>query len=311
MIDNEKKLWDKLRKFYLFKMEQRVEKEKKKLDFYAENIGGKFVKKKGYTQKGSIHRIVESFYSPFWISPHFLNFTYGINRVMTFYTKLIKIKTPEDLVSYQNALYYDTSLLFLINALENYLISTFRFLAKGINISFMNKNHLHRFIKEFNIEKKFFKRLEKFNTLEFPFSELTPERMDIQQKKKCNIAFKLLGINLPELNRKIWEKIFTNESHGYIQRRHKIIHSSYIPEIKNINDIKVKDEITYIERAILDIVEFVHNIEWIRLWLRPDPMEISWVEGVLSESFDHSNFQDFKKIIIKAIEEQKKEASQK
>ena len=94
-----------------------------------------------------------------------------------------------------------------------------------------------------------------------------------------------------------------------MQRRHKIIHAVFQSEIQNINEINVKDEIEYIEDAILDIVKFVHGIEWIRLWLRPDPMEISWFENILSGDFYPSQFQSFKEAIIEAIEKQKKKTS--
>ena len=305
MKANQEKLWNDLRDFYIFKIEQVIEREKRKLDKYAENIGGIFVEKEGYTEKGRIIRKVESPYSPFWISPHFLDFTFGINRAIIFYPRIIKIKTSEELLDYENALFYDTILLFLINALENYLINTFRFFANGMSTSLVNKKRLFKFIKEFNIERKFFKKLEEYDSLEFSLSELIPERLDLQQKDKCKIAFKLLNINLPELNSRIWEKIFTNESYGYIQRRHKIIHASFQSGIQNIKEIDINEEIEYIEDAILDIVEFVHDIEWLRLWLRPDPMEIGWYEELQPGSFNHSQFQNFKKDILGAIQKQK------
>jgi len=309
MIGNDEELWNNLRKYFVFKIEQVIEKERKKLDKYAENIGGKFVEKEGYTKKGRIIRVVENPHSPFWISPHFLDFTFGINRAVSFYSKILKIETSEDFLSYENTLFYDTIILFVINALKNYLISTFRFLAEGMNASTINKKYLIKFIREFNIERKFLKKLEEYDSLEFLVSELISERIDLQQKKKCKIAFKLLNINLPEINDKIWENIFKNESNGYMQRRHKIAHTTFQSEIHNVNQINVKDEIEYIENVILDVVEFVHDIEWIRLWLRPDPMEINWFQKYISKDFKLSKFQNFKEAIIKAIEKQKREFS--
>ena len=106
MIGNEIELWNKLRKYYIFKIKQVVVKERKKFDIYAENIDGVFVEKEGYMEEGSITRQVESHYSPFWICPHFLDFTLGINRAISFYPKILKINSSEDLLRYKNTLLY-------------------------------------------------------------------------------------------------------------------------------------------------------------------------------------------------------------
>jgi len=309
MLASEEKLWQELRKYYIFKMEQHIEKEKRQFDHYAENIQGKFVEKTGYSEVGNIIRKVTHNYYPFFISQHHLNFTYGVNRALIFYPKLLKIENLEEFINYENSLYYDTILLFLINALENYLVDTFKYLAGGVEILHINQKDLKKFLRVFNISRNFLK--VKSKAANFLLSELIPERIDMQQKKKCRIAYKLLSIDLAELNPEIWENIFAKKSDGYIQRRHKIVHATYQSDVKNINELNLKSEVEYIEKAIIDITSFVHDIEWIRLLLRPDPFEVSWVENVLKLNYTPYNFQEFKEGIIKGFKDYERNVKEK
>lgn len=309
MLANEEKLWQELRNYYLFKMDQHIEKEKRKYNHYAENIQGKFVEKEGYTEVGKIIRCITNTYYPFFISQHHLNFTYSVNRVIIFYPRLLKIETLEDFINYENSLFYDTILLFLINALENYLVDTFKYLAEGVEILHINQKYLKKFLGVFNISQKNLKK--RSQSANFLLSELIPERIDMQQKKKCKIAYKLLNIDLAELNPEIWENIFTKKSDGYIQRRHKIVHASFQSEIKTINELDLKSEVEYIEKAIIDIAKFVHDIEWIRLALRPDPMEVSWVENILKLDYTPKNFQEFKEGIINGFKDYERSVKDK
>jgi hypothetical protein len=308
MLANEEKLWQELRKYYLFKMDQRIEKEKRKYDHYAENIQGKFVEKDGYTEVGKIIRCITNAYYPFFISQHHLNFSYSVNRVIIFYLKLLKIESLEDFINYENSLYYDTILLFLINALENYLVDTFEYLAERVEILHINQTDLKKFLKVFNISQNFLKKRSRSANF---LSEIIPERIDMQQKKKCKIAYKLLNIDLAELNPEIWENIFKKKSDGYMQRRHKIVHASYQSEIKNVNELNLKSEVEYIEKAIINITRFVHDIEWIRLALGPDPMEVSWVENILKLDYTPKNFKEFKEGIINGFKDYERSVKEK
>lgn len=309
MLANEEKLWQELRKYYLFKMDQHIEKEKKKYNHYVENIEGKFVEKEGFTEIGKIIRHVTNIYYPFFISQHHLNFTYSVNRAIIFYPKLLKIESLEDFINFENSLYYDTILLFLINALENYLIDTFKYLAEGVQILQITHKDLKKFLRVFNITRKFLKKRSQYAN--YLLSALIPDRIDMQQKKKCKIAYKLLNIDLAELNPEIWENIFTKKSDGYMQRRHKIVHASFQSEIKNINELGLKSEVEYIEKAITDIARFVHDIEWIRLALRPDPMEVSWVENILKLDYTPKNFLEFKEGIINGFKDFERSVKEK
>lgn len=283
-------------------------KKKEKLDLYAENINGEFVEKEGFTEVGTITRVIAKI-NPFFIAQFHLNFTYGLNRAIIFYPKILEIKSSEEFIKYENSLLYDTILLFLINALENYLIDTFKFLAEGVVVSKTDKNELTNYLKEFNIKSDFFQKLQEFQSLEFPLSELIPDRIDMQQKEKVKKAYKLVYLDLAQLNPEIWENIFTIEPRGYMQKRHKIIHASFQSDIQNVNDINIKNEIKYIEKAILDIAKFVHDIEWYRLYYRPDPMEIKWVEGVLKLDYTPKDFNEFKEGIINGFKEYHKKYS--
>ncbi len=302
MSNNEEKLWKELEKYNVYKIDQNIVKQKRKYDNYAENINGKFVEKEGFTEIGTIIRGITKI-NPFFIAQYHLNFTYGLNRAIIFYPKILEIKNSEEFIQYENSLFYDTILLFLINALENYLIDTFKYLADGIIVSKTDKKELNSFLKEFNIRNVFFQKLQEFQSLEFSLSELIPDRIDMQQREKVKKAYKLVYLDLAQLNPEIWEKIFTKDSRGYMQRRHKIIHSSFQSDIKNINDLNINSEIDYIEKAILDVAKFVCDIEWHRLYYRPDPMEIKWVDNVLKLDYTPKDFNEFKEGIINGFKE--------
>ena len=306
MLNNEEKLWKELGKYNVYKIDQNIVKQKEKFDLYAENINGKFVEKEGFTEIGTITRGVTKM-SPFFIAQYHLNFTYGLNRAIIFYPKILEIKSSEEFIQYENSLFYDTILLFLINALENYLIDTFKYLAEGIIVSKTDKKDLNNFLKEFNMRNVFFQKLQEFQSLEFSLSELIPDRIDMQQREKAKKAYKLVYLDLAQLNAEIWENIFTKESRGYMQKRHKIIHASFQSDIKNINYINIKNEIDYIEKAILDIAKFVCDIEWYRLCSRPDPMEVKWVENVLQLDYTPKDFNEFKEGIINGFKEYEKQ----
>ena len=138
MLKNEEMLWKKLAKYNVYKIEQNIMKEKRKFDFYAENINGKFVEKERFTEMGKLIRGITKT-NPFFIAQYHLNFAYGLNRALIFYSKILEIKSSEEFIKYENSLFYDTIVLFLINALENYLIDTFKYLADGIIVSKTNK----------------------------------------------------------------------------------------------------------------------------------------------------------------------------
>ena len=71
---------------------------------------------------------------------------------------MLKIESLEDFINYENSLYYDTILLFLINALENYLVDTFEYLAERVEILHINRTDLKKFLRVFNISQNFLKK---------------------------------------------------------------------------------------------------------------------------------------------------------
>ena len=73
LLKNEELLWKKLSKYNVFKVTQNIIKKKEKLDFYAENINGKFVEKEGFSEAGKITRGIAKM-SPFFLAQYHFRF---------------------------------------------------------------------------------------------------------------------------------------------------------------------------------------------------------------------------------------------
>ena len=103
--------------------------------------------------------------------------------------------------------------------------------------------------------------------------------MDFQNKDKCRVAFQLISIDLLGLDELFWHKIFDNEDTSYLQARHRIIHGS-MPNIESLED---ECSVDFIERALLDIVNYVYFIEEKRFELYPDPFEFEIDKAIKRE----------------------------
>ena len=116
-----------------------------------------------------------------------------------------------------------------------------------------------------------------------------------QQKKKCKIAYKLIGIDVVNIAESIWEKIYS--TNGYIKRRNLFIHSDmhgYI-DINNIRDFELEKYIEDLENALMDIVKFVFYIEHQRFFKYPDSAETS------TGQLDNFNYGGMEPLIKKVV----------
>ena len=252
MIENEEEVWNLLSKFNVNKISFKYDKRFKLI-----------------TEFGSMNRYMFSF-------TH-LKFVEHINRVMMFYSQIIKKKNLIDISDkIEQYLYRSNFLILLINSLEVYLDMVFRWASKFLFIRDLNKKVFIKFIKTFWIRDNFFDKLIEKNNLEIVLTEILPDRMDFQNKDKCKVAYQLINIDLPNLYNRFWQNIFSNEDTSYMQSRHKIIHG----EMPNIESIESECSVDFVERALLDIVNYVFFIEEKRLELYPDPLEVEFFKAI-------------------------------
>jgi len=192
----------------------------------------------------------------FMLSPPFNRFIENINRVMAFYPQAIKdfnIKVaPIDLkIIYDRQVF----LIFLINSLEVYLSSTFKLITSMLRIDDPNSDFIINFIKKYGSIEKYNEYFRKESKLVF-VSEFITKRIYFQQRDVCKECFKFVDIDIPRLDSRLWQKIFSKKD-SYMQLRHKIIHGDR-PSIEEINEIYSIDSL---ESALFDIVKFIYLIE--------------------------------------------------
>lgn len=244
MIENEEEIWKLLNRYNIYKLS------------FKNSKYGKL--------------IIESAFNKFAFSYTHIKFGEHINRVMMFYPKIIEKRKSTDISErIERYLYRSNFLILLINSLEIYLDMVFRWASKFLYIRDLDKSVFIKFIKKFWIRDNFFNKLIEKNNLDIILTEILSERMDFQTKDKCKVAFQLINIDLLELNNIFWHNIFDNKPLSYIQTRHKVIHGS-MPYIENLDD---ECSVDFIERALLDIVNYVYFIEEKRFELYPDPFE--------------------------------------
>lgn len=188
------------------------------------------------------------------------DFVFNINHVMIIYEELINTeKLIESKVNLRHQLLCEIILTLLITSLEVFLTNTFESLSIVNLIENLDKSKLVDFVKEFNVEKKFFNALKEKGDLQIQLVNIIPERLDLQQKDKSKIAFTLVGIDLPKLEHELWKKNFARkEAKSYIQIRHRIVHRGVS---RLLRDRKQALDLDFIETAIFDIVKFVYQIE--------------------------------------------------
>ncbi len=216
----------------------------------------------------------------FMFSFTYTKFVEHINRVMMIYPKIIEKKSTKEISErIEQYLYRSNFLILLINSLETYLDMVFRWVTKFLFIKDLNKKNFIKFIKTFRIRDNFFNKLIEKDNLNIVLTEILNERMDFQNRDKSRVAYNLININLPGLYEDFWHNIFDNKPDSYMQTRHRIIHD-IMPDIENI---EFECSVDFVERALLDIVNYVFFIEEKRLALYPDPFEVEIFKAIETE----------------------------
>lgn len=281
MLKDESKLWEFLNRYCILKFSFHIQDEQVKMDRSAKFIDGKFVENKdpSIIEKGAINFSLEGPPNHLIFSKFYTIFNTNINRVIALYPEIIKISKSEDFFRMKNIFIFQTMHILLITALEVYLSSLFLWVSRErILISDLNPKIFVKFLKTFSLRYQFLDIFAKRGNLNFPLGDILPERNDasvFQQKKKCKIAYNLIGIDVVNIAESIWDKIYSKN--GYIKKRNLFIHSdihNYIA-INNIRDFDLDKQFEDLENALMDIVKFVYYIEHQRFFRYPDPAETS------------------------------------
>jgi hypothetical protein len=114
--------------------------------------------------------------------------------------------------------------------------------------------------------------------LDFLLSDILPERLDFQKKDNVRIAYSFIRFNVVDIMDGLWNRIYS-KTDGYINKRHIVVHSNQkSTNISNIQGFDLNKEIEYLEKEIIDIVQFIFYIETQRLFNYPDKWEIGIIE---------------------------------
>ena len=301
MLKDESKLWEFLNKYCITKFFFNIQEEQIKMDKSAKFINGKFIEDKNPTiiEKGAIIFSFEGPPSHLIFSKFYTIFNTNINRAIALYPEVVKISKTEDFFKMKNIFIFQTMHILLITALEVYLSNLFLWVSQErIIISDLDSKIFVKFLKTFSLRYQFLDIFAERGNLDFSLGDILPEINDVsvfQQKKKCKIAYNLIGIDVVNIPESIWDKIYSKN--GYIKKRNLFIHSdlhNYIA-INNIRDFDLDKNIEDLENALMDIVKFVYYIEHQRFFRYPDFAETS------TGQLDNFNYGGMDPIIKKVL----------
>ncbi len=164
-------------------------------------------------------------------TPEYLTFSINVSRVAVFLND-IKIMEPNLDRSKPNAsfeakkLFLDyhikceAVIIFLVTTLEVYLESVYHIALNKLKI----------------------------NTID--------PKYNFQNKEDCKTAFKIIGIDLPNVDNQLWQDIFAAKKEGSIMNlRHRIIHTGL--------KVFLSYDFTFeeIEEKVLNVIKFISKIE--------------------------------------------------
>jgi hypothetical protein len=184
----------------------------------------------------------------------------NINRVMRLFQKLISIEDfNHNLINLDKHLFCETILILLNTTTEVYLKDKFRRLASEITIKNVEKKELNKFIHDFGYGKSskiLFEHLK-----EKKLNEILPEYLDFQKPPKIKKSFKLIGIELPEIEKNLWDRNFLLKD-SYREIRNTLVHSgSFIFQRGIKMELVEKMNVQYIYEAIINTVKFIYLVE--------------------------------------------------
>ncbi|MFX1396161.1 MAG: hypothetical protein ACFFAS_03855 [Promethearchaeota archaeon] len=187
----------------------------------------------------------------------FHNFVFAFNRVLLFYEDILDYMQRDEL---KYKILCENSIILLITSLETYLRDSFKMLSCHRKIDDIDFRQLEKFLKCFRLRTSldfdYYNSLKTETLYSFLEREKKKRKLDFQRKDNLKIAFKLLDINLYELDRVLWEKIFTNED-SWAELRHFIIHSGGERTVYKFGSI----DISKVEKCMENIAQFIFLLE--------------------------------------------------
>lgn len=280
MFKNEEKLWQFLNNFEISQLEYRISKKNKTIEEALFKTKNNIVfEKPMIINKGDIHVAFKSTKSNLlYLSKNFKPFVEGINEVMAIYSEIVKLRDSNDFFNPKIIFIFNQIQVRLINALEVYFRELFKDVASMRRLSELNLKVVKKFLKVFHLTERFEEMYRSHGNFDFLLSDILSERLDFQKKDNVRIAYSLIRFNVVDIMDGLWNRIYS-KTDGYINKRHIVVHSNKKPtNITNIQDFDLNKEIEYLEKEIIDIVQFVFYIETQRLFYYPDKWEIGIIE---------------------------------
>lgn len=283
MIKNEEKFWKILNSYDISKAKIEFMEEEIQMEKGFQIINGNRVDKRWKIEKNAITNLFMDKTNYLYIlSKPYADFVMGINRAASEYSDIIYIKKKKDFFDFKNLKKFQSTYVFLVNALEVYCRETFQKIAGETIARDINPKKLKKFLKESNLKRKFLDFKREKESLNFLLSEFFEylskgerKRISFQQPKMIKNALSLVGFNVASMINGLWQRIIEYN----LKWRHYIIHknlNSLIDHI-NIEKFNLDDEIEVLENSILDIVQFVFYIESQRLLNYPDQLEMNGI----------------------------------
>ena len=200
-------------------------------------------------------------------TPEYQDFSININRIAVFLSDIknmepnLKIrelstsfKAKE--IFFEHHIKSEGVFIFLVTTLEVYMESVFQIASQKLEIKKLNSHDLNKFCTKFHIE------IQPVDKLLIDILKNMKNRIIFQNAEYCKIAFKLIGIDLPNIKGVLWQNIFDVNKKGSIMNiRHKIVHTGHKVMLStrfSFKDIKEKTS---------ELVEFIYEVEKIRTQL--------------------------------------------
>jgi len=141
----------------------------------------------------------------------------------------------------------ESIIIYLATALEIYLESVFRTASRKFDLNKLNSTDLNKFYRRFNITP---------DTTHSNLNDILKDRMDFQNKSNLKIAYKLIGIDLPNLVGLLWPDIFDTKRLGSLMRlRHRIVHNGL--EVMKDHSFNFKE----VYELTMKSIKFIYKVE--------------------------------------------------
>lgn len=127
----------------------------------------------GYTNEGSYENLDVLQEQIMERSAELAFFNQNISRSLSLYSLISNITEEIGYINVNYRFYCEISLIGIITSLESYLENNFRKISNNIKIDNLDLRKISDFIREYNLEKRYFAALKSNGTHDFLLSEIT------------------------------------------------------------------------------------------------------------------------------------------